>query len=54
MGSGGVAPPFFTSALEGSEWLASRPDRFTPTERALDTHRIGGWVGPSVVLDSGE
>jgi hypothetical protein len=28
-GSGGVAPPFMTSALDEGEWSASRPGRFT-------------------------
>jgi hypothetical protein len=28
-GSGGIAPPFLTSALDGDEWSASRPGRFT-------------------------
>jgi hypothetical protein len=27
-----------TSALDGGEWSASRPDRFTPRERAPGTH----------------
>jgi hypothetical protein len=31
-----------TSALDGGEWSVSRPGRFTPTERAPGTHRIGG------------
>jgi hypothetical protein len=35
-----------TSALDEGEWLASRPGRFTPREKAPGTHRIGGWVGP--------
>jgi hypothetical protein len=35
-----------TSALDGGEWSASRPGRFTPSERAPRTHWIGGWVGP--------
>jgi hypothetical protein len=30
LGSGGIAPPFLTSALDGGEWSASRADRFTP------------------------
>jgi hypothetical protein len=34
--SGSIAPPFLTSALDGTEWLGSRLDRFTPRERALD------------------
>jgi hypothetical protein len=29
MGNGGVTPPFLTSALDGSEWPASRPGHFT-------------------------
>jgi hypothetical protein len=40
-GSGGIAPPFFASALDGGEWSASRPCRFTPEERAPGTHQIG-------------
>jgi hypothetical protein len=35
-----------TSALDGGEWSASCPGRFTPRERAPGTHWIGGWVGP--------
>jgi hypothetical protein len=35
---------FFTSALVGGEWSVSGPGRFTPGERALGTHWIGGWV----------
>jgi hypothetical protein len=41
-----------TSALDGGEWSASRPDRFTPKERVPGTHRIGGWVGPRAGLDN--
>jgi hypothetical protein len=41
-----------TSALDGSEWSASRPGRFTPRETAPGTHWIGGWVGPRAVLDA--
>jgi hypothetical protein len=41
-----------TSALDGGEWSASRPGRFTPKERASGTHGIGGWVGPRAVLDA--
>jgi hypothetical protein len=40
------------SALDESEWSASRPCRFTPRERAPGTHWIGGWVSPRAVLDS--
>jgi hypothetical protein len=40
-----------TSALDGGEWLASRPSHFTPRERAPGTPWIGGWVGPRAILD---
>jgi hypothetical protein len=53
-GSVGIAPPFMTSALDGCEWSASRPGRFTPAEIALGAHWIGGWVGPEVGLDAVE
>jgi hypothetical protein len=32
---------FLNSILVGSEWLAPRPDRFNPEERAPGAHRIG-------------
>jgi hypothetical protein len=32
------------SAGGGSEWLASRPGRFTHGEKALGTRWIGSWV----------
>jgi hypothetical protein len=41
---------FFTSAVIGGEWLASRPGRYTPGERAPGTHWIEGWVGLRVDL----
>jgi hypothetical protein len=34
------------SALDGGEWSASRPGRFTPRKRAPGIHWIGGWVHP--------
>jgi hypothetical protein len=40
-----------TLALDGGEWSASRPYRFTPRERDPCTHWIGSWVSPRVVLD---
>jgi hypothetical protein len=40
-----------TSAPAGDEWSASRPDRFTPGERAPGTHWIGGWVDSRAGLD---
>jgi hypothetical protein len=42
---------FLTSALVGGEWSALRPGRFTPGERALGTHCIGGPVDPRAGLD---
>jgi hypothetical protein len=42
---------FLTSALDGGEWSVSRAGGFTPKERALGTHWIGGWVGPRAGLD---
>jgi hypothetical protein len=43
---------FLTSELDGGEWSASRRGLFTPRERALGTHWIGGWVGPRGGLDA--
>jgi hypothetical protein len=40
-------------ALEGVEWSASHPGRFTSRERARSTHWIGGWVGSRDGLDAG-
>jgi hypothetical protein len=40
------------SALDGGEWSASGPGRFTPRERAPGNHWIGGCVGPRAVLDA--
>jgi hypothetical protein len=51
LGSGGIAPPFFTSALDG-ELSASRPGRFTHREIGPGTHWMGGWVGPRADLDT--
>jgi hypothetical protein len=36
---------FLTSALDGGKWSPSHPSRAVPTQRAPDTHSIGGWVG---------
>jgi hypothetical protein len=41
-----------TSALDGGEWSASRPGRFTSSEIAPGTHWIGGWVGTIAGLDA--
>jgi hypothetical protein len=43
-----------TSALDGAEWSASCPGRFTPGERAPGTHWIEGWVDPRGGLDDFE
>jgi hypothetical protein len=40
-----------TSALDGGEWSASRPCRFTHGETASGTHCIGGGVGPRSGMD---
>jgi hypothetical protein len=45
---------FLTSALVGGKWSTSRPSRFIPAKRALGTHRLGGWLVPSVGLDNVE
>jgi hypothetical protein len=51
MASGGIAPPFLTSALGEGEWSASRLCRFTPGGRASGTRWIGGWMSPRVGPD---
>jgi hypothetical protein len=43
---------FLTSELDGGEWLASRPGRFTPGKGAPISRCIGGWVGPRAGLDT--
>jgi hypothetical protein len=40
------------SVLDGGEWSASRPGRFSPRERAPGIHWIGGWVGPRAILEA--
>jgi hypothetical protein len=54
MRSGGIAPPFLTSALNWGERSVSRYDRFTSETGIADTHWIGGWVDPSARLDTVE
>jgi hypothetical protein len=41
-----------TSTLDGREWSASRPGRFTHRDRTPGTHCTGGWVGPRAGLDA--
>jgi hypothetical protein len=51
---GGIAPTFLTTALDGGEWSASRPDCFISRERAPGTHWVGGLVGPRAGLGAVE
>jgi hypothetical protein len=41
---------FFTLALDGGDWSASRPAHSTYEERAYGYNSIGGWVGPRAPL----
>jgi hypothetical protein len=41
-----------TSVLDGGEWSASRPGRFTSGEIAPSTHWAEEWVGPRAGLDA--
>jgi hypothetical protein len=50
-GSGGIAPSFLTSVLDGDERSASLPDCFNHGEIATGTHWIGAWVDPRAGLD---
>jgi hypothetical protein len=52
MGSGGIVPPFLTSAPDESEWSASRPDCLTTGKIVPRTHSIGRWVGPRAGLNT--
>jgi hypothetical protein len=45
-GNGGIDPQLSISALEGGEWSASGPVRFTHGERARGIRYVGSWVGP--------
>jgi hypothetical protein len=51
-GSGGLAPLFLTSALDGDEWSAPHHGRFTPGVKAPGVRRIGSWVGPRADLSA--
>jgi hypothetical protein len=50
-GSGGIAPPFLTSAFDGDEWSASCPGHSMHGERAPGTHCVADWVGPRAGLN---
>jgi hypothetical protein len=41
-----------TLALDGGEWSASSPDRFTTEETTSDAHWIGNWVGSRIGLNT--
>jgi hypothetical protein len=41
---------FLTLVLDGGEWSASRPGRFTPREKTAGTHWMRGWVDPRAGL----
>jgi hypothetical protein len=45
---------FFSSSLDGGEWSASRPGRFTSGERTPGIHWIGEWVDSRTGLDDVE
>jgi hypothetical protein len=47
-------PPFFISTLDGDEWSASCPSRFTCRESAPVAYYIGGSVDPRAGLDNVE
>jgi hypothetical protein len=44
LGELGYSSTPLTSVLDGGEWSASRPGRFTLRERAPASHWIEGWV----------
>jgi hypothetical protein len=49
--SGGIAPPFLTSALDEGKWSTSRSGRFIRGETAPGTHCIRSMTRPRVGLD---
>jgi hypothetical protein len=45
-GSGGIAPSFLISTIEGCEWSASRPNRFTSQKEPIHPpHPLDMWLG---------
>jgi hypothetical protein len=54
LGTGGMDPPFLTVALDGAEWSASSPYRFTPRQIASTALWIGGWVRTRASLHTEE
>jgi hypothetical protein len=51
-GSGGIAPPVSTSALDGCERLVSLRDCFNPGKRGQGAHLKEGWLGLRASLDA--
>jgi hypothetical protein len=49
-GSGGIAPRILDFGTRWRLVVSFAPRPLYPTERVSDTHRIGGWVGPSLIL----
>jgi hypothetical protein len=47
-----IAPPFYVSKLDGSEWSASRRGCFTPRETAPATHYVGGLAAVQYIKSS--
>jgi hypothetical protein len=43
---------FLTSALDESEWSASRPSHFIFGKMVPGIHRTGGWLGLTAGLDA--
>jgi hypothetical protein len=43
---------FSISVLDGGEWSASCPGRFTPEKIIPRTHWIGGWISRTACLDA--
>jgi hypothetical protein len=48
-GIGGIAPPFFTSALGGDEWSVSSPRPLSPIGRAPIPTGQEAWRAPGQV-----
>jgi hypothetical protein len=48
------SPTILSSALDGGEWSASLPFRFTPRGKDIGTHLTGGRVGTIAGLEAVE
>jgi hypothetical protein len=48
-GSGGIPPPFLTSALDRGEWSVSRPGRLTQGEMGAGTSLVCSW-NPTIFI----